>query len=832
MPDNYETYYGDKLWRLLPAVYHFEDSDSLDRSGPLREMVNRIGAQAAIVRRSLDRLWDDQSIESCDDWVIAYVADLLATNLVAGLDARGQRLDVAKTIYYRRRKGTVAMLEELAADVTGWNARVVEFFRRLGRTRHGLDPELGDPAAGNDLTGVRALQLAQGLVGPLTGTMIGGLADLRNRYGAIQAHSAFDDLYHSVDVRRGQEQLGRYNIPRLGIFLWRLYSFGTAQTTPVAVRDHPGHYTFDPTGRERPLFAAEVRAYGDERRPPAEWQLPTPISTPLWEREVEQLYASATNLNALGVFHQQGSSFDLVPPDQLTIYPECGRLKLAPTLHGHALRVTYHYGFPAQIGAGPFRRRRNGGQPPALPQPETPVSGGGNALVAPLTALGAAGTITLADSLTYSMVANLGGATPIQHVVLRSDAEVAARPVVRLPATPGAAWVFEGATGANLALEGLLISGGDIVLRGDFASIALRHCTLDPGDAGVAPNALRHCTLDPGDAGVALNLFGKAADGRDLRPCQLWIEGQVQSLSVERSITGPIRTRNNGAVKQLSITDSIVQALRTADFGPFVVADLKDPTRLAAKLRDRADPLSAFIHTQLPPATVAALAGYDSAAPPAASLQADLVNALNALLAGPSPHDPAHFARVQLSPATQELLAQNPTGKALVRLNRLLLEEGFPLELADLALGTAAGAMDLVRCTVMGPACIHRLEASECIFDERVLVGDTQHGCLRFSAWSSGSLLPRQYESVEVAPRSPIFTSRTYAQPGYGQLLSNADRAILAGAAGASILAGAQNGAEMGATAGEKTAIKARSLRIKLEEFMPIGLAPVLIYVT
>ncbi len=144
--DHYEAYYADKLWLLLPAVYRAEDTDRFDHNGPLRELVNRIGAQAAIVRRSMDRLWEDQSIETCDDWLIPYIADLLATRLVSNLDARGQRVDVAKTIYYRRRKGTVGLLEELAVDITGWDARVVEFFRRLGRTRHGLDPDFAPDA--------------------------------------------------------------------------------------------------------------------------------------------------------------------------------------------------------------------------------------------------------------------------------------------------------------------------------------------------------------------------------------------------------------------------------------------------------------------------------------------------------------------------------------------------------------------------------------------------------------------------------------------------------------------------------------------------------------
>ena len=66
--DNYDVYYADKLWTLLPAVYRVQDTDEFGAAGPLRELVNRIGAQAAILRRSIDRMWDDQSIETCDDW--------------------------------------------------------------------------------------------------------------------------------------------------------------------------------------------------------------------------------------------------------------------------------------------------------------------------------------------------------------------------------------------------------------------------------------------------------------------------------------------------------------------------------------------------------------------------------------------------------------------------------------------------------------------------------------------------------------------------------------------------------------------------------------------
>src|SRR6266436_6638659 len=214
--DHYEIYYADKLWNLIPVIYRSVDTETFGLRGPLRELVDRVGAHAAVVRRSVDRLWEDQSIETCDDWVIPYIADLLATNLVASLDARGQRLDVAKTIYYRRRKGTLGILEEIASDITGWDAKIVEFFRRMGRTRHGLDPEIGMPLGTHFPD---PLQQAEGLVGATTRTGIGGWADLRNAYGASKAHSAFDEFFHFADFRFGEGMIGWYNIPRLGVFL-------------------------------------------------------------------------------------------------------------------------------------------------------------------------------------------------------------------------------------------------------------------------------------------------------------------------------------------------------------------------------------------------------------------------------------------------------------------------------------------------------------------------------------------------------------------------------------------------------------------------------------
>ncbi|SRR6266436_627884 len=725
--DHYEIYYADKLWNLIPVIYRSVDTETFGLRGPLRELVDRVGAHAAVVRRSVDRLWEDQSIETCDDWVIPYIADLLATNLVASLDARGQRLDVAKTIYYRRRKGTLGILEEIAHDITGWDARVVEFFRRLGRTRHNFDPEIGLPSQTDDPDGNQTLQLAEGIIGRWTDTPMGGWADLRNAYGAGQAQSpfgiypvskapsAFDEYFHTADFRAGKGRSGWYNLPKLGVFLWRLQSFAVDFTTPVADTTCAGYFSFDPTGREIPLFALSVRSFGTDWVSPQEWQLPTPISTPLLTVALanpasQPLYAAldpdgmTPHGNALGVFTLPGSQFELIPSTAVTtfpippksnpeimIFPEVGKFKMLSALDGPPF-VTYSYGFPSTIGAGAYDRRLLGQPTPAPPSPVTTVTGGGAGLVAPLAAVAPIATVQINDSLTYISVSDVAN---IRAVTVSTESTK--RALIRT--TPQVKeWAFTGADDQSaLVLDGLFISGTDIILKGIFETVTLRCCTLDPGTA-----------VD------GVGTLAKAVDGRDLVPCHLWIEAEINQLIVDRCILGPIQTRAKGEIQTLAATDSIVQALLAID------------------------------HT---------------------------------------------------------------------------------VNLTD-------GKVQLSRCSILGPAKMHRLYASECILDDKVTVEDVQDGCVRFSAWSTGSVLPRQYESVQIDPGAPLFTSRNFGQPGYCQLQAGVDNAVMSGAPGASISAGAQDGSEMGAYARDKNPIKERSLLIKYQEFMPLGLAPVVIYVT
>jgi len=91
-------------------------------------------------------------------------------------------------------------------------------------------------------------------------------------------------------------------------------------------------------------------------------------------------------------------------------------------------------------------------------------------------------------------------------------------------------------------------------------------------------------------------------------------------------------------------------------------------------------------------------------------------------------YDPKRFEGITLGPATTRLIDEKPSGADLVRLNRLLLEDAFPVELTDSALALSSGEVRLVRNTVMGSAYAHRLDASESILNGMFVVDDYQHG--------------------------------------------------------------------------------------------------------
>ena len=131
----------------------------------------------------------------------------------------------------------------------------------------------------------------------------------------------------------------------------------------------------------------------------------------------------------------------------------------------------------------------------------------------------------------------------------------------------------------------------------------------------------------------------------------------------------------------------------------FDMDGIKDPGSLAVKLEDTRAPVSQLIASQLSEDIQWLLFGYDGISDPSPKLQKALLADLNRLLQAGPLYDAQVFADIELSEETQALIAQNPkSGEALVRLNRLLLSDVYPHELASLSAEKTVEDKGLERC--------------------------------------------------------------------------------------------------------------------------------------
>jgi hypothetical protein len=223
---------SEQLYELLPAVHRIRDTENGE---PLKRLLEVIAEQVGLVEDNIGQLYDDWFIETCEEWLVPYLGDLLGVRGLHQVQEAGftQRARVANTLAYRRRKGTATMLEQLARDTTLWPARAAEFFQLLGTTQylnHLRPANLRTP----DLRQVDTLELLD---------------------------SAFDRIPHTADVRHISSAeaaaigRGRHNIPNIGLFLWRLQSYTlTAATPQPAGNALDGRFTFSPLGDPLPLY--------------------------------------------------------------------------------------------------------------------------------------------------------------------------------------------------------------------------------------------------------------------------------------------------------------------------------------------------------------------------------------------------------------------------------------------------------------------------------------------------------------------------------------------------------------------------------------------------
>jgi hypothetical protein len=123
---------ADRLYRLLPGIIRVRDAE---QGHALRDLLRVLGEQADLLEADIRRMYADLFIETCQDWVVPYLGDLVGYRRLPvpgedgsagaeGLELLIPRRAVADTLKLRRRKGTRSVLDDVAAGAAGWPAAV------------------------------------------------------------------------------------------------------------------------------------------------------------------------------------------------------------------------------------------------------------------------------------------------------------------------------------------------------------------------------------------------------------------------------------------------------------------------------------------------------------------------------------------------------------------------------------------------------------------------------------------------------------------------------------------------------------------------------------
>lgn len=466
-------YDADTLMNLLPAFYRVQDTD-----GSLRALMGVISEQIGVVEDDLDQLYADAFIETCAEWAIPYIGDLIGYKPLPGTTSRSE---VANTIGYRRRKGTAGVLEDLARDVTQIGAAaVVEYFNVLATTAHLTHPR----------------------------PKHAGTASLRDVRALGRIGTAFDALPRTGEARRIGPRHGRYNIPNVGISLYRARRLHVAQGQPFRVAANV--YAFHPLGLDQTLYQPPASPNGLEKRT-SEREVPINVRRRTLEQDLEDYRQALTDnqtptldlpfridLNGTSLKPEQivASEIDnaAVPfpaaatrtyrrtnsyPPVTTDYailaaidPVRGRLVLREDVVVTSLEIWYDYAFPAPIGGGSYRPDQEG-----VVTQEVMAGGAFTTIADALTDLaGKAGIIEIGDSRTYTEALALTVAAPPASGA-RNRIVIRAKGGERPTLNPAAAFAINGADG-EVVLDGLLIGDAGVAVTGDVGSLMLTDTTV------------------------------------------------------------------------------------------------------------------------------------------------------------------------------------------------------------------------------------------------------------------------------------------------------------------------------------------------------------------
>ena len=218
-----------RLYEAVPAMYRVPDEPPVGR-GDLKSLLEVLAVPLAVLRQSIQELQADLFIDTADDRMVPYLAEMVGTQLVFP-DAQSNRRDVRGTVGWRRRKGTPAALEEMGGELTGQSVVLQEGWKRIQLAQ--------------DLNLVRADRV---------------VADLRPGVVAEQAAGPLDALFHAVDVRRISATTGRHHPRHVAHWLQPTVTFPLREATASGrtLADSDVRYAIDPLGERQPLRARRI----------------------------------------------------------------------------------------------------------------------------------------------------------------------------------------------------------------------------------------------------------------------------------------------------------------------------------------------------------------------------------------------------------------------------------------------------------------------------------------------------------------------------------------------------------------------------------------------
>ena len=211
-----------ELYRRLPEIYLIKDGEQAP-TGQLQAYLALVERAFGAIHQNIEELYDDLFIETCDDWVIPYIGDLLGTSHLSGLPWT-LRADVADTIALRRRKGTLGAISLLVHDLTQWGVHCVEMRENLAWHQH-LNHQRPD-AGGAPPYGLPSITRFT--------VPRGGTATVRDPSTLSLLGTPFDPFAFTADVRPPTGDARRINLPNLAIFLWRLAAYRVPLSQPVS----------------------------------------------------------------------------------------------------------------------------------------------------------------------------------------------------------------------------------------------------------------------------------------------------------------------------------------------------------------------------------------------------------------------------------------------------------------------------------------------------------------------------------------------------------------------------------------------------------------------